>query len=222
MFRVRTAVALVAAALSGACLSSLPLPDVFDPDVPGVQVRQSHYEIRGSSVATLLEQMEEEGPELDGRDVFALTEWRLGWEAKVSRRRGYCSVHRVDVETDISITLPRWEPPPEADPELVEQWDAFYRAVREHEKGHRDRVVEGAAAILESVSRLQGGPCDLLRRQIETEADRHLERVEIANQTYDRKTRYGAAQGARWPPEIPEAADASHAPAASDAPDASP
>jgi predicted secreted Zn-dependent protease len=91
----------------------------------------------------------------------------------------------------VSVALPRWTPPADADPELVAEWAAWHGRLRWHEQGHVD-VVHAFATGAEE--RLRAAGC----AGIDAEGAAMMAGVRRAQADYDAATGSGHAQGARF------------------------
>src|SRR5881296_3030173 len=138
MRRATLAVAIVASA----CGSSSPQPPpatapapAAAPARPSIENHEEFYDIYGSSVSQLREQITRLGP-AGGDD--ALTVWDLESRYTASPTTGGCVLRNVQVMLTVTTTLPRWTPPTEgASGRLVESWRAYLQRLRLHEAGHR-------------------------------------------------------------------------------------
>lgn len=192
---------VVLPAVAPACASGPPPAGDLSYGSRGIRVREVPYDVRGSTHAEIGRELAGRGPALEGRRRFGVTKWDLDWSVHV-RREGMagCAVEEARVESEIVVRLPRWRPPPDADPELVADWRRFVRALRAHERGHRDRILVGAEALRRKLEGLHGPTCPALHQQAREVAREQVEAVDRANRAYDRATRGGATQGAEWPP----------------------
>lgn len=92
-----------------------PSLDQYVPDADYI----IYYDIRGSTEEDLQQQMNWLGPVgLDGKTHMGYCEW----EGEVSLK--------------ITVTLPRWTPPENADPNLIAKWDNLVKNLAKHENGH--------------------------------------------------------------------------------------
>lgn len=168
-----------------------PPPDEPSPPEPIDGADVAWFDLEGADRIELLESCLERCPR-DDRDVAvaSLTTWRVHWDWM--RAAGEpCTVAGATVDVAVSVELPRWTPPPEADPALVAEWDAWHARLRYHEQGHVD-VVRGFAHDAEA--RLVDAGCD----GVEREGDGLLVRLRAAQIEYDVTTVHGHTQGASF------------------------
>lgn len=166
------------------------------PDVPVaapalVDANVHWFDLDGRDRIELLESCLSDCPRDEaGIAVASLTTWQLRWGWQ---RAPYepCAVASVSVDALVSVALPRWEPPPDADPALVADWDAWHARLRHHEQGHVD-VVHAFAHDAEA--RLAAAGCD----GIDAAAAALTAGLRQAQADYDAATGSGHAQGARF------------------------
>lgn len=135
------------------------------------------------------------GADLDSvsRSLMARDEWGR-FESNLPYKwagdaRG--NVESVTLEPTFTITMPSWPLYRNQPQACKDEWDAMWRALREHEDGHRDLFEQGVATIvskLESLDQATSGEVDNLmkstRKDIQSEQDK-----------YDTKTDHGRSRG---------------------------
>lgn len=91
-----------------------PSLDQYAPDADYI----IYYDIRGSTVEELIQQMSWLGPVgLDGKKHYGYCEWQESGRM-------------------MTVTLPRWAPYEDVDPDLIARWDNFVKNLAKHENGH--------------------------------------------------------------------------------------
>jgi predicted secreted Zn-dependent protease len=140
------------------------------------------------------------GPEEDGRRFHGHTAWNINWRYTSQPWGNACGATRVEVTAVIVITLPRWDPPPQAPDELRHRWDVYLTALREHEEGHRDLAVAAARRVHSRLSGFRTGDCRTFSREANAEGRYILDRLRADNRRYDEETGHGRTQGAVWRP----------------------
>lgn len=121
-----------------------------------------------------------------GLSVPSLTTWKVDWTW--DRAGEPCRVVDPTVHVDVTVALPRWRPPFDADPALVAEWRLYVQALARHEQGHVD-LVYAAAGISEA--RLAAGGCGGAR-QVAREMLAELRERQAA---FDSFTHHGRNQG---------------------------
>lgn len=207
MRRATQAAALVT--LAWGCGSHQPAPAPAPPPAPGpaaaapltglsVEREDRYYDIYGSSVAELREQIRRLGP---GGGDDALTVWDLEWTFGDSRTMDGCALRDVRVTLTLTTTLPRWTPPQDAAPAVVQAWRDYLQHVRLHEGGHRQIAERNARDLLAALTGMHGpGGCDALRTQASRTAEQIVADGRARNRAYDVETKHGQTQGVALPP----------------------
>jgi predicted secreted Zn-dependent protease len=169
----------------------VPIPTgVTAVDIP--YAKMVYYDIGGSTEDELREQLDAKGPvSSDGYHGDALTTWFVHWNWD-----GYgtetCDLRSASATYDIKVAMPRWVPPPEASPALIEKWNTYVLALANHEKGHVDNVIANLPVIITAIRR---ATCS----SAEAEAQEILSGIRMIDENYDTTTDHGATQGAHFP-----------------------
>jgi len=194
--RARTLATITGTLLVAACASAARNP-VLDKYPAGVVGRTSvfYYDIHGRTFDDLHAEMRRKGPKIDGESFVgeARLPMRLSWRTE-SLGRNSCSIRDVTVSVTAEITLPRWTPPENPEPGLVDEWKRFIAALEEHEAGHKDISAKAAREI---TSRLRGlsGLCSQLGTRANEFARTIVARTSDEQNAYDAATRHGLTQG---------------------------
>jgi predicted secreted Zn-dependent protease len=168
---------------------------------PIIRVSEEFYDIRGSTAQALSLEMRRLGPPTeDGRRASGYTAWNIRWRFRPESQGSACMASWVEVQAGIVITLPRWNPPPDASRELRSQWNTYLAALRAHEEGHRDLAVAAARQVHARISSFLTASCQDFERLVNREANLILDQLREDNLRYDEETGSGATQGAVWPP----------------------
>jgi predicted secreted Zn-dependent protease len=191
----------IAAALLLAAAACAPAERPAGPE-PVVVRRPSaeyvFYDVTGDTPTALWESMRAERPG-DLGTYFGRTEWNVTWRASWEGA-GLCRVRTADVRLTMRIILPRWTPPPGASPELVTRWEAFLRALSEHEAGHADIAASAEREVRRALEAVTAPSCAMMESGTRLAAQRVLDDYRERNRQFDTRTRHGATEGAVWPP----------------------
>jgi predicted secreted Zn-dependent protease len=168
---------------------------------PKVIERNEYYEIRGSSEKDLRREMCQNGCTWDdGRTYDSVTSWYWTWDYGTDRTAQTCSVDDFSVILEITSRYPKWVRIGEAPQQLLDKWDGYMKYLTFHEQGHRDKVVDAAAAFSDAVARLPRAlNCADLDRQVQVLSSEMMAQLNEAQQEYDADTNHGATQGALFP-----------------------
>lgn len=164
------------------------------PDLAGMpNTTLVYYDITGSTETELREQMNRLRPKSD-KDTArydALTEWiyQWGWPGYGTTK---CDLSQATVSFKITVTLPRWVPPPNASVDLITKWEKYMRALIAHEKGHVDNVVAHYSTVLTSI---KNANCYTAEDSI----DMVIKRIQKQEEFYDAITNHGTSRGAVFP-----------------------
>lgn len=186
----------------------------------GANVERDFYPVSGGSVGELLASLKQHAPAATQTDSnFARTTWSLTWDGEWAPATGdsVCAVTTSRVRLESRMALPRWRPEPGAPGDLATDWSKFVRSLTGHENGHLATAVSAAREVEEGLRRLRS-PCDAMHQRAEAAMDSIVASFRLVDEEYDRRTGFGALQGAVWPPRtsprfrIPGPEEAVHAP----------
>ena len=100
------------------------------------------YDVTGNTADEVLASLLAGGPQSGGDIFFGRTVAQISLRYDPTPVAGGCVLTDTSVDLTLTITLPRWTPPP--DPQLARDWGRFRRALAEHEDGHREIAEAGA------------------------------------------------------------------------------
>src|SRR5207302_666295 len=86
-------------------------------------------------------------------------------------------------------------PPASASADLLKSWQAYLKAVRLHEAGHRTIAERNAREVMAALTPLRGANCDLLSDEASRTAERLVADGRARNRAYDVETKHGQTQG---------------------------
>ena len=165
-------------------------PTVVVGTVPNAAMR--YYDITGTTAAALRASMDAQGPvDSSGRRNDAFTTWNIDWTWPLNPDSS-CILSGATINTTITVTFPRWLPPPGAPGSVVERWNTYESALVTHESGHVSFIVATAADVLAAI---MGASC----ATAEAAAQAVVTRIRQHDLDYDEETNHGATQGARFP-----------------------
>lgn len=166
---------------------------------PRIDLVQKKYDVWGQNVAAIRENLHKNSPITSGGQRFdAFTGWQISWSLQFSRTANGCSIAEIQTNVTIAQTLPRLISSPSLD--LQKMWDNYYSALLRHENGHRDMAIEAATEIETYLKNLPTQPSC---RKLESIANRLgnwiIKKFKEKEKSYDRNTRHGMSDGARFP-----------------------
>jgi predicted secreted Zn-dependent protease len=161
--------------------------------------RIEYFDIRGSTARELRTHLSRVGPVGEtGIRGDGYTEYRIAWRYGMTSKDGRCRAHDIEVDLDVRMLLPRWNPPAGANSALLETWKRFSHDLREHEDGHHRIAKSAAQAVRRQLERSgKARDCRTLEASMTTTANKVLAEYREKQAEFDRKTDYGRAQGAR-------------------------
>lgn len=178
---------------------SLALGDAVAAD--SFIVRTNYYPVTGSSWAELRQAMAANRPWKNGPEMHGRTDWHLRWTFQLEETAQGARLRAFDLTTTVTITLPSWKPPPDADPALVQQWKQFFANLKRHEEGHLAIARQAAAAVRKRIATIQQAPTlRQLSDQLHAAAQAAMAEFRDRDAEYDRITQHGLRQEA-WKPK---------------------
>src|SRR5437899_6950641 len=116
-------------------------------------IRTNYYAVSGATFRELRADIAERRPWTGDHDGY--TSWKIDWTFTTSSSDAGCSVQSFQTKTAITITLPRWSPPSDADADLKENWNKYLQSLLAHEDGHKRIALAAASEIRKKVNALR-------------------------------------------------------------------
>ena len=136
-----------------------------------------------------------------GHRWFALTDPKFNWDYACRCTDGGCATGPVTVTVTLDYTIPTWEPPTEADPDLVERWKNFQRALVLHERGHGELASACGQQLGEAfVALVAQATCAAVDSAVGAASSPIFAECRAAQRQYEDETRHGQSVGVLWPP----------------------
>jgi len=168
---------------------------------PAVREKHEVYEIKGCGEKELRDQMTRQGTAWsDGKKYDSVTSWHVTWDYEHERSSQSCSAEAFQATAEITIRYPKWVRNEDAPQELADKWDGYLASLIEHEKGHRDMVVEAVEDLTLAVAQLPAAPtCAELDQRVRSLCHERMAKLNDDAKEYDAATLHGAEQGAIFP-----------------------
>jgi predicted secreted Zn-dependent protease len=158
-------------------------------------VSTEHYEIRGTTWAALVREIDSKGPE--GFWGNASSPIRYHFEPKPVPGGG-CRVAAAHATTDARIRLPSWANRYDGSAPLQARWDSAYRSLDLHERGHVRISLDGAKEMERVLNSIPEQPtCEALAVEARQRAEQVWAAVNRRQVLYDAETDHGRIQ---WTP----------------------
>jgi predicted secreted Zn-dependent protease len=157
----------------------------------GVTVRT--YDVHGHDPRSIRASINAKRP-VDPHDhgpADALTRWYIAWNWP-DGPSGRCDLSRTKVSFRATVLLPNLRNIGGLDPALQERWRRYMQALERHEAGHVAYALDHLDDVKKAV---MSATCDTANQA----AMSALSVINRHDMDYDRLTRHGATQGARFP-----------------------
>lgn len=178
--------------------SAAPAPR---PSTSGVRtsVARETYPVRGATADEILRSMAAQAPRTNGDVFFGLTSAEIGLRFRPVPIEGGCILNDVEIDLALTIMLPEWTSPAQADHTLSRDWGRFRRALAGHEDQHREIAVSGAERMVRTLDGLRRESCELVQEEAQQRVQRLEIEIEASQRRYDSETGHGRTEGAVWP-----------------------
>ena len=159
------------------------------------------YAIEGSTPADLRREMNVKGPQrAGGRRFDGYTRWHVSWRYRYNNAGGGCTIASVTTSVKVTMTLPRWSNESSASSATRQHWARYLAALERHEQGHRRHGIDAAHEVDRAIAAMPpAGNCDALGANANALGMSILRNYNQRDLDYDRDTKHGATQGARFP-----------------------
>jgi len=171
-------------------------PAMGGPSInPSASLRVDHYEVRGTTWAALVREIDSKGPE----GWWGNANTQIGYELESRPVEGSgCRVASAHVKADARIHLPTWANRYEGSAKLQAQWDSSYRSLDLHERGHVAISLDGAKEMERALNSIPEQPsCDAVASEGRRRAEAVWAAVARRQAAYDAETQHGRNQ---WSP----------------------
>jgi len=193
------------------CLSVLLLPltsfaEIKPAGAVEFKTTVQHYDILGRNAGELRKAMDAKGLWNDAKTkrYDARTNWRVGWSGLDFDRqlaaKGIWRLQKWEVKATATVILPRWVNAADGLPFERRRWKVYLVRLNLHEGGHVKLAEQTAEALDEAFGKLGIYPSKkALEAAVKKRADKILQEHVARHVDYDRRTRHGKTQGARFP-----------------------
>jgi predicted secreted Zn-dependent protease len=168
---------------------------------PVITDKVTLYAVSGVTKDELRAAMRDQGlRDMNGRPGDALTTWHLDWRYRTMPGRAGCSVGDVRVTIDVGIEAPELDAEADLPHDVRSIFEAYARHLMEHEQGHRRIAIEGARRLEDALKATpHAASCKTVEATAEARARAELYALAARSAAYDKATRHGRTQGARFP-----------------------
>lgn len=164
---------------------------------PGVKSTIEYYEIYGSTLTGLRQEIQKKGPREGNQRFDAYTTWWINWEFETLTSNNGCSLKKLKVNLVTKIVMPKWVNYESGSLELKRTWDKYYKALLDHENGHKEFGLNAAKEIEQEIKKIRPKRnCAELERDVNRAGDYIIAKYNSIEKEYDRKTNHGINAGA--------------------------
>lgn len=161
-----------------------------------VQWTTNFYAVTGSDFRAIRRSIDTARPWPDPFDGD--TRWSVTWRFNSTENAGGCALSGVSTTVKITITMPRWTPPPEVLPEVKDRWTRYYTNLLAHETGHARLALAAAAEVRQRLGETPAQTnCDQLKRVTNERAEKVVDDYRAREKEYDRRTDHGRNSAGR-------------------------
>lgn len=167
-----------------------------------VHERIRTYEVQAPGLNGLVEALGAQPPRPGlNRRAHALTEIVLDSRLTLTPTPAGCHWEGPEIILEVTTWLPKWVEADVAPAASQKRWRALRRGLDAHEAGHRDLAREAAAEWLQDIQAIERAafttqPCRAIQHRLASLRTRVLLRLQMRQDRYDMRTRFGAQQGA--------------------------
>lgn len=157
-----------------------------------------HYQIAPETLEEIKTELRKHSPVSRKQQIFhGGTEWNLVPYFRLSKERYLCHIRDVHVELTGTYTLPKLRSRKATASNTKARFDAYYLALMEHEKGHRDLWLDAGEQIERMLKNFEPFyDCQAMANEAKKRISSIIEEFQQKNRDYDTKTDHGRTQGA--------------------------
>lgn len=158
----------------------------------------NYYAVAGATPSEVRMAMNRARPWRENID--AMTAWRVEWKYATVKGPAGCRPESITTSTTITMTLPRYVPPTNAEPAIKERGARYFGALVRHELQHGANGLAAAGAVRDRiVATGNRSDCGALDRDVTAGVNATLATHRAKDRELDERTRHGATEGAQFP-----------------------
>lgn len=167
---------------------------------PEIIIQTRHFPVSGHDSASIRQSIEKNGPVgKNGTRYHAHTVKDINWNYRWIESNSTCRLTQLNVSIKIEYLLPQLQNPENLDETLRHRWDNYYQKLFQHEQQHKEYGVKAARELEQTLESIQQMSCFRLEKRLNEDADRILDKYDVLEREYDRKTNHGVKQGVVLP-----------------------
>ncbi|MGY5453095.1 DUF922 domain-containing protein [Agarivorans sp. MS3-6] len=164
-----------------------------------VQSRIEYYDVGAHDMGQLRAQINNQGPEKQGRRYSIAAEYSFTWTARVQVRDQRCEALEPDLELTADLIMPRWISQSKAEFGAQQSWISYIAAAQQYHQQITRLIEQSAGRFVQQTRGLNAPECEKLEALINAKGRAALANAQQKIRTYQRKTRYGRSLGLTVP-----------------------
>ena len=168
---------------------------------PVIHIKHKLYSVNGTSAKAIRSSMTRNSPVIhNGIKHDARTDWFVSWNYRWHQSQHDCALTSVSTKLEVTYTIPELTTLAELKEPVTSQWNTYYTALLQHEKGHKDFGLKSAREIEQALLAISPqSNCDELEKEANATGHRILKKYAQLEKAYDRTTNHGVNNGAIFP-----------------------
>lgn len=155
-----------------------------------IVIRTNYYAVSGATSREVRGDIVQKRPWKSDNDGY--TAWKIDWSFTTASSEAECHLESFQTRTAITITLPRWVPSPEAEPEFRENWTGYFQDLSAHEEGHKRIALAAAKELRKKVNGIGSAvSCAELQTALNRVANQVINDFKQREKAYDAQTDHG-------------------------------
>jgi len=156
-------------------------------------IRTNYYDVTGDTLQGIREEIVRQRPWKEERDAF--TRWKVDWTFTMEDPGSGCRLKSLNITTDITITMPRWNVAASEDERLKAAWISYFKLLATHEEGHKQIALAAAKEARKRILQLKPtASCPELESAINREGKKVITQFAEREKVYDERTDHGRKQ----------------------------
>ena len=167
-------------------------------DGPRVNIKYEYYEVIGVNINDLRSETIKHSPiKQNGITFRGRAQWHIMPYYKIKKLKDLWYYDNVSATVDITFTMPRWTDYRKANRDEQKRWDIYYKALMDHENGHKNIAIDAAKKLCNTLVQLESHKGKAELKSIGTiRANEIYRECKILNKQFDDETEHGVKTGA--------------------------
>lgn len=168
---------------------------------PVINIITNYYNVRGNTALEIAQSLYSQSPIIYQKKKYhGYTSWNVKWNFNWYQYPNYCQITTVKTTVNVKYTLPKLINYSSLSSPLKQKWDKYYRALINHEEGHKNFGVNSAHNIEKAILNMgKTNSCQQLEKDANIIGNNVIKSSIEQEKEYDRITNHGVTQGAVFP-----------------------